>query len=284
MSSTAVEVGVGQVQTGLDNLAATDLLTVDDTTLRQQLLALATIANRVHAEIGRHVDVFDRRGLAQADGFRTSKAWLIGWCRWPGALAARVVKTARLLRGWPRLAAAALAGEVSPERLRPVVRLAEQVGADRLGEVEASLADAAAALDPAGLELVCERVRAWLEPDGPDPAEAFARRGVTLSPVAGMHALRGQLDPEGGAALSAALDALMTPPGEGDDRTAAQRRADALVDLARRQLAGGIFLPWVGSAHRSGCCCIRRHSTRSCRPGPGWTRPGWTRPGCGRRS
>src|SRR5690606_13498244 len=40
-------------------------------------------------------------------------------------------------------------------------------------------------------------------------------------------------------------DALMRPPAPGDQRTAAQRRADAMVDLARGALAHGT-LPEVG--------------------------------------
>ena len=52
-----------------------------------------------------------------------------------------------------------------------------------------------------------------------------------------MH-LEGLLDSEGGATLKTALDALMPPPKQDDDRSAGQRRADALVDLARTALDG----------------------------------------------
>jgi hypothetical protein len=41
-----------------------------------------------------------------------------------------------------------------------------------------------------------------------------------------------------GEALLAAIDALMPPPADGDQRTAGQRRADALEDLARGYLEG----------------------------------------------
>jgi len=46
------------------------------------------------------------------------------------------------------------------------------------------------------------------------------------------------LDPEGGATVLAALAPLAAPGGADDDRTPAQRRADALVELARRALDG----------------------------------------------
>jgi hypothetical protein len=50
--------------------------------------------------------------------------------------------------------------------------------------------------------------------------------------------LEGLLDSEGGATLKTALDALMPAPTKDDDRSAPQRRADALVDLARKALDG----------------------------------------------
>src|SRR5262249_62098283 len=71
------------------------------------------------------------------------------------------------------------------------------------------------------------------------------RRAITLSPFDGMVLVRGQLDPDGGAALVTALNALMGPPAAGELRSPAQRRADALVELARGALRDG-EVPTVG--------------------------------------
>jgi hypothetical protein len=248
MSSTSGVDGncaVEQLTAALDTLAATDVTTLHDQTLKQQVLDLHAAGNRVQAELVRRIDIVDRRGLAPDDGFRTAKAWLQGAGRLSGAMAHRLVKAARLLRQLPRLAAATQSGEASGEHVQQVSRLADQVGVEHLADVDATLADAARQLEPEAFTTVTERIRAHLDPDGSKPDDTFAKRGLTLSPVAGMMALRGQLDPEGGAALATALDALMTPPAAGDDRTPAQRRADALVDLARLPLAGGT-LPTVG--------------------------------------
>jgi uncharacterized protein DUF222 len=66
------------------------------------------------------------------------------------------------------------------------------------------------------------------------------RRSLYLSPTfGGMVALKGDLDAEGGAMVKAALDDLDRPdPTNGVEkpRTLRQRRADALVELARRHL------------------------------------------------
>src|SRR6266545_5348622 len=54
-----------------------------------------------------------------------------------------------------------------------------------------------------------------------------------------MVAVDGLLEPEAGEMLLAALEPLARPTAAEDDRSAAQRRADALTELARRALEGG---------------------------------------------
>ena len=82
---------------------------------------------------------------------------------------------------------------------------------------------------------------------------------LKLCPLAnGMVAIRGQLDPESGAVLSAALDPLSKPNpsapnpceanGGRDPRPADRRRADALVELCRRATAAGGNAPTTAKA------------------------------------
>jgi Domain of unknown function (DUF222)/HNH endonuclease len=54
-----------------------------------------------------------------------------------------------------------------------------------------------------------------------------------------MVALQGLLYPEAGQTLAAALEPLARPATAQDTRSGGQRRADALTELARRQLEGG---------------------------------------------
>jgi len=58
-------------------------------------------------------------------------------------------------------------------------------------------------------------------------------------------AIDGLLEPEAGQTLLAALEPLARPSSAEDDRSGAQRRADALTELARRALEGG-RLPHTG--------------------------------------
>ena len=134
---------------------------------------------------------------------------------------------------------------MSAEHVDRIAELAKQIGVEAVAPADQILADAAATVNVAELKQLCQRIRDFVDPDGPEPMEAFERRELTISKLRGMIMLRGQLDPEGGAAVQEALDALMRPPAPDDLRTPGQRRADALVDLARRALAHG-DLPTVG--------------------------------------
>jgi hypothetical protein len=62
---------------------------------------------------------------------------------------------------------------------------------------------------------------------------------VAGTDLGGMVAVNGLLDPEAGQMLVAALEPLARPQDSQDPRSASQRRADALVELARRNLEGG---------------------------------------------
>jgi hypothetical protein len=232
---------VADLASALDSLDQQDLASLSDPALRQQLLALLAAGHRLHAQVARHVQAFDDRELAKADGCRSAKAWLRAFGRLSAHAASSLVNTARLLFELPHLAAAAASGTVGDEQLTRIVRLAERVGVDNVREVEPILTQAAATLDPADLQTVCDRVRVHLGDDGPAPDahQDFTRRGITCSSFDGMLLVRGQLDAEGGATLQTALDAMTPPPAADDPRTAAQRRADALVELARAALSTG---------------------------------------------
>ncbi|HEY3096456.1 MAG TPA: DUF222 domain-containing protein, partial [Acidimicrobiia bacterium] len=105
--------------------------------------------------------------------------------------------------------------------------------------------DAAMAVPPDSFRQVARRWRS-LADDALADDEAFdvfkARRLHCSATFHGTVVVDGELDPEGGAAVIAALEAFDNPdPMNASDppRSVAQRRADALVDLARQSLMRG---------------------------------------------
>ena len=235
------------VQAGLAALSATDPVDLPDQQVRDEVLALLGCVNQLSAALATRLGSFDARQLSELDALRTTRTWLTAFGRMSQGAASGWLAQARLLRELPALAAAARSGTISAEHLDKVVQLVRHVGIADVRDFDAILAEAGETADPADMQKACERVLAHLDPDGkpPDPEEDLQRREVTFSRLGSMLYLRGRLDPEGGAALMTAVDALMRPPASDDLRTAAQRRADALVELARGEIAGG-GLPTVG--------------------------------------
>src|SRR5262245_50328986 len=238
--------GVGQsglelLSAGLAALAGADVVGLPDAAVRAELLGLVSALNSVQGLLAERVASFDTRQLGEADGMRNSQSWLRAFGRMSGATASALLSRARLLRVLPQLAAGAVAGQVSAESVGQVAGLAAQVGVEAVADFDEVLATLAAAAGPGEVAVACRRIEAHVDPDGaePDPVRDFDRRELTLYRWGEMLGLRGRLDPEGGAVVRTALDALLRPPARDDERTPAQRCADALVELARLPLAAG---------------------------------------------
>jgi Domain of unknown function DUF222. len=245
--STGVGSPIAQVQAGLAALTAVDAVELPDEQVRAEVLALLTCLNQVTGALLARIGAFDARDLARADAQRATSTWLVDFGSMSKRQAVRWLAYARLLTRLPALAEAARAGRVSAEQLAPIAELVRHIGVEQVRDYDQILADLCASAGPAEVARACARIWALVDPDGaePDPMDDFDRREITFSQLGTMLYIRGRLDPEGAAAVQAAVDALMRPPAPGDDRTAAQRRADAIVDLARGALANG-ELPTVG--------------------------------------
>jgi hypothetical protein len=104
---------------------------------------------------------------------------------------------------------------------------------------EPTLVEAARRLTPHQLRAAVLHWRAHVAPEQVDrdfAAHHERRRLHVSSTLDGLVALDGLLDAEAGNTVLTAISALAGPGGGDDPRTSAQRRADALVDLARHAL------------------------------------------------
>jgi hypothetical protein len=101
------------------------------------------------------------------------------------------------------------------------------------------------------LKGLAEEIFARCAPPDGDGDDGFTRRGVSLDlHYRGAGKLSGNLTPECAAAVKAVLDSLSKKAGPEDDRTAAQRRHDALEGAWSRP---GACRTWRASRSRS-CC------------------------------
>jgi len=129
---------------------------------------------------------------------------------------------------------------------RALARIPGEVGVDIRELAAAELVRLCAELDPEQLKLVGDRILSCVAPEVADEldrkaaeraeAQALRERYFTMTPDGVGVTLRGRLTPEGAAIVQAAIDPICSPVS-GDERTAEQRRADALVDVCRLALA-----------------------------------------------
>src|SRR5437588_6444208 len=203
--------------------------------------------DRLEAGFTQAVGRFAANREYAAEGAPTAVSWLKANCRLSAGAAAERLNIARQLDQLPDTGQAFASGELRYQHAALIARVASQVGADTVREAEGDLLKMASDFDPNRFSLVTRRLRHVVDPDGAlaDANRAYEQRYLQVSPsLDGIFLIDGRLDPEGGAMLQTALSALMHPVS-GDTRRAEQRRADALVELCRRQLDSGA-LPQTG--------------------------------------
>jgi Domain of unknown function (DUF222) len=201
----------------------------------------------------------ESRGVVDESPSPSSADWLMTHSfHLEPAEASRTVKLAHLC-GLPKnqvMAAAVAGGTVTVRKAMTALR--------QLGQVEHHLAPGKREEALASLTLMAQTGydrhviavgRALMSLVGADRSledNETALRSLSslrLSPLEnGMLAIRGQLDPEAGAVLTAALDPLSAPNpcdanGGRDPRPADRRRAEALVEVCRRATAAGGAAP-----------------------------------------
>jgi Domain of unknown function (DUF222)/HNH endonuclease len=237
----------------VDRLAARDLTGLADAALAEQLLQLRRLLDRLEGHWLQRLATVDARGAAGSDQgtpAASTASWLRNRLRMSAGAAASAVRTARALFGGPLTgtAQALCDGEISAAHASALAHGTSDLPDQVAAEAEPVLVDAARRLDPPRLRRVITHLHLVADPDGADQQaeRRHERRGLWVAPtLEGMVALQGLLEPEAGELLLAAVEPLARPTSGDDPRSGDQRRADALTELARRNLEGG-RLPQTG--------------------------------------
>jgi hypothetical protein len=245
---------VAPLTAAVDGLLALDLDTLSDGALVDAVVELHRQQARLAAAVTRVTAAADARRVWADDGSRSCGAWVAHRCRLPVGQARGEVWLGRRLRTMPATAEALAAGDISLHHAMVLASLAGGRTAEYFGRDEAILADDARTLAWADFVRAVEYWRQHADPDGVerDAAHDQALRRVHLSPgLRGTGILDGMLTPLGYATVDAALrrveqelfdaDWAAARAEHGDaasachlTRSPAQRRHDALVELATR--------------------------------------------------
>ncbi|HEX5017695.1 MAG TPA: DUF222 domain-containing protein [Actinomycetes bacterium] len=183
-------------------------------------------------------DAFDAAGDAQTlAGAASTQSWLRGALRLTAGEATTRVQLARASRGDLRRAVEKVRdGDITYAHLRIVDRGVRQVPPDRQAEAVDILTDLAEVAPVADVRVAAQHLAHVLDPDGSlsRNEQQFDSRYLTLAPLMdGMTAVDGLLDSEAAALLTNALEPFLTPADADDRRTAAQRRADGLIQIVQ---------------------------------------------------
>jgi hypothetical protein len=263
-------------------LASQDPDRLTDAALAQRALGFRRLADQLEGHWLAELAVVDGRGAAGAeDGVQAAStaSWLRTRLRMGAGAAHQAVRTARAVFRGPltQTAQALVAGAISPAHAQVLAQGTHHLPGHLVADAEPVLVETASRLDPPRLRRAITHLCQVADADGErDRADQrHDRRGLWLaSTIEGMVALQGQLEPEAGQTLLAALDPLARPATAEDPRTGSQRRADALAELARRNLEAG-QLPQSGGVRPQLLVTVDLDSLLG-HPGPVGGDGGWT--------
>jgi len=236
---------MSELRSVIESLRAESLADMPDARVEQDFSELHDAVEALEVERLRRLAEIDRRRSFERDGFLSSVSWLAGRFSVGWGQARASVQLARDLghmRG-VRAAFEDAAISLSAVKVLAEVREAEPEAFER---AESVLVDAASRHSIADLRRVVVRWRHLVEQEragDPGAAEVLrARRRLHASvTLDGMVRLDGDLDPETGETFMTALRAVLDAEARSDsasadgrdERTPAQRRADALGEVCR---------------------------------------------------
>ncbi|MCU1454303.1 MAG: endonuclease [Acidimicrobiales bacterium] len=215
-----------------------------DGELADALLELQRMRGQIHAAEARLTAAWDARMVWAADGGVSGGAWLAHRGEVSRAEGRAQVRTARRLAAMPHTTAALEAGQIGVAKARLLASARRDELADQFDECEEMLVGHARGLT---VDQVARLLRHWVIVNERDGGASSETRGRDRAQVQmsrtfdDMWVLRGILGPEQGEIIARQLDGIsrelyLAHKGAGDAPiiTAAQRRASALTELARR--------------------------------------------------
>lgn len=229
----------------LDELVEHDLSGLADAEVHELVMGLLRARSRVDGALYTALDVWDARKVWSDDGSKSAASRIAAESGWKKAAAHQAVARARKLRAMPATGAAIREGRLSGDYVEVLHDAAQVELAVPFTEYEPMLVDACVTV---GFAEACRQVKRWVaehDPDGEDDRAERAngkRRLTAAETIDGLIHVDGLLPRVGGQEWLAELDRLerqlyLADGAAGSVRTSGQRRADALVEMARRSAA-----------------------------------------------
>jgi hypothetical protein len=208
---------------------------------RVDLKGLRAAIDALEGEFACEAREAQKSGQHLVSGNITVGSWISRICGMSIPSAADRVCVGEQLESLPMVAAALSRGEIGYQAASVICHLRDKLGekGDHLDQEQwISLAREYSVKD---MRWLAAHTRYALDADGfeRDSEESYEERFLHISEMNGMYHLSGVIDPEAGAALKSAVDALAKRLGQDDGRTPRQRRADALTEIVYKAMDEG---------------------------------------------
>ena len=245
---------VADAAVALARLAAVELDGLSDDDLTAHVLRVQELRGALEAAEARVLGEWDRRKVWRADGAKTGAAWLASRQRLPMGEARRRLRHARAVRRFPAVAEAWASGAIDRCHLTTLMGACTARTAAAFEDEHLVLLDSARTRGFADFKRHCDIWALYRDPDGAEQGAADDEAGRELhlsQSFGGMWFGRITLDPLNGTIVDETLRLIERELFELDwasararlgrdplvtelARTPAQRRADALVEMATR--------------------------------------------------
>jgi hypothetical protein len=208
------------------------------------LAGIRQVVDAAEAAFTSTLATFDTHGDGESlHAAGSTAAWLQGALHLaPGDASCRVhiARSTGTHLGEPMEALAA--GRVTFDQVRAIDRAMRRLAQETQPSAVELLTELATRVDAGQVRVAGRHLQHTVNPDGAlaEADKQFERRYLHLSPLLdGMTAIDGLLDAEAATTLSTSLAPFLVPAGRHDERSAAQRRADGLVEVARAAMDSG---------------------------------------------
>src|SRR5581483_11840490 len=244
---------VTRLQEAATACATSRMWALPDAEVLACLDAIHAVEQTLTAAKARLVRQVATRDLPRTQGATNTTVWVRDRLRVSVHTARRLTDLAHSLDQRPTLDAAVRSGAVNAEQATviatTVTQLPAELGAETVDKAEQLLIEDAAEFEPGLLRKLATRILWHVAPEVAEKTDraavereerrAYEGRAFTLSPTGdGRVRVHGWLDREAAATVNAALDPLCNPRTAtmDDQRSIAQRRADALVEVCELAL------------------------------------------------
>jgi hypothetical protein len=201
---------------------------------------LTAVIDRLQGALCKVVTRARQRGDHLLAG-QSACSWVSDTCQMSRTAAADRLCVGEQLGNLPMIAEALSSGQIGYQAASMICHLSEQLGEKRDHIDEEHWIDYAQRFSIKDLRYLTYKAREAWDAEGfeKDTEEDYEQRYLHLSELGRMYKLDAVLDPQGAAALRAAIEALSKPLGSEDARTPKQRRADALVEMVHHAMDQG---------------------------------------------